>query len=179
MSRLPKLIGICGPAGAGKSTAAHYLCRKHDYVRTRFAEPVKDMLRAMGLTERHVDGDLKQASCDLLGGKSPREAMQTLGTEWGRDLMHPDLWTRLWLHRCQPLFDEWRRVVVDDVRFPNEAATISRLGGKIIRMEPPRAETAAHISERYDLPADVLIYNEGLDLDVLHARIDGALERLA
>jgi hypothetical protein len=55
--------------------------------------------------------------------------MITLGTEWGRDLVHADIWTRLWAARaeCFPL------VVADDVRFPNEVA------GRSLAHPRPRA----------------------------------------
>jgi hypothetical protein len=42
--------------------------------------------------------------------------MVTLGTEWGRDAVHPDLWVRLWAASGP----RTSRVVVEDVRFPNE-----------------------------------------------------------
>lgn len=179
MSGLLRLVALCGPIGSGKSTAARHLCETHGYARTRFADPLKAMLRAVGLTDRHLDGDLKAAPCELLGGQSPRHALQTLGTEWGRDMIHPDLWTMLWLRQAQPLLDAGRRVVVDDLRFPNEAALVRVLGGCILRLDTPTASRAAHASERHAIDPHAVVFNEGQSLDVLHARLDGALERLA
>lgn len=135
------LIGLCGQAGAGKSTVAGIL-EARGFVRHRFAGPLKNMLRAVGLTEREIEGDDKELPCAMLAGATPRKAMQTLGTEWGRGL-HPDLWVSLWAHRI-PEGD----VVAEDVRFENEAAAIVNAGGWIVRVH--RAGLPApmpHISE--------------------------------
>lgn len=37
----PKLIGFCGPAGAGKTFAARHLASTFGYSRVRFAEPLQ------------------------------------------------------------------------------------------------------------------------------------------
>ena len=86
----PRLIGFCGAAGAGKTHAATLLARDWGYSRVRFAGPLKAMLHALGLTEADTDGAAKDQPADLLGGRTPRHAMQTLGTEWGRALISPD-----------------------------------------------------------------------------------------
>jgi hypothetical protein len=65
--------------------------------------------------ERMIEGDLKEAVHPELG-VSPRHLMVTLGTEWGRDAVHPDLWVRIWAASLP----EAAHVVAEDVRFPNE-----------------------------------------------------------
>lgn len=151
------LIGFCGPAGAGKSTAAAYLVEHHGFVRVRFAGPLKAMMRALGCSEREVDGDLKETPCILLGGRTPRQAMQWLGTEWGRQMIAPDLWQRAWAAEA----DRHPLVVCDDVRFPNEEAAIRARGGIIVRIECPWAASPAsgHASEQQPIKADAVIRN--------------------
>ena len=90
------IIGLTGLAGSGETTVARHLMGMHGFVRHRMAEPLKSMLKALGLTEQQIDGDLKEVPCELLGGKTPRHAMQTLGTEWGRDLISQNLWVKAW-----------------------------------------------------------------------------------
>jgi len=63
-------------------------------------------------------------------GVTGRHLMQTAGTEWGRNLVHPDFWVRLAQRRIQTQPD--KRIVFDDVRFDNEARMICGLGGVII-----------------------------------------------
>lgn len=175
-----RLIGFCGLAGSGKSTAAQILVEHYGFARQRFADPLKAMLRALGLSEREIDGDLKEKPCARLMGKTPRDAMQSLGTEWGRALIADDLWVELWRKSVQYHLSIGGKIVVDDVRFPNEVAAIRAIGGKIIRVRRDmRSESlGAHASETQALDVDAAIFNEGLDKRVLAARLAGALERL-
>ncbi len=47
-------------------------------------------------TEDKIEGSLKAKPCSLLAGKTPRHAMQTLGTEWGRNCIGDGFWINLW-----------------------------------------------------------------------------------
>lgn len=169
---MTRLIALTGLAGAGKSVIAKHLVAKHGYRVEKFAGPLKDMLRGFGLTERHIEGDLKELPCELLGGQTPRYAMQTLGTEWGRNIISPSLWVDAWSSRAAA-----GPVVCDDCRFPNEAAAVRALGGIIVRVvrydedvPPPR-----HISEAgIGGVADMTIWNYGY-LDGLYRMVDTLL----
>ena len=175
------LIGITGRAGSGKSTAAKYLVRERHFICVPFAGPLKKMLRGLGLTDRETDGDLKEHPSDLLLGVTPRFAMQRLGTEWGRDLIHPDLWIELWRREVGRLLTGGHSVVSDDCRFPNEADVLRRLGGKIIGIRTDEAldlDVAAHASEAQHIEPDAKILNSMVSFDDLYARIEGALEHL-
>lgn len=155
-----RLIALTGRAGVGKSFAAERFM-EFGYKRLKFAGPLKDMLRSLGLSERHIEGDLKFEPCALLGGKTPRWAMQSLGTEWGRDLISPDLWVNAFKRNLAQLYPEHHSVVVDDLRFPNEAALIRELGGTIVRLYGRDAGLdQSHESEKHDLPCDVEIFND-------------------
>ena len=74
----PRLIGIAGRLGSGKTLAADTLCVNHNFVKVKFAKPIKDMMRTLGLDDRHIEGHLKEEPCDLLDGETPRWAMQSL-----------------------------------------------------------------------------------------------------
>lgn len=63
---MTKILVLTGEAGAGKSTIARELERLEGFARIRFAGPLKDMVRALGLTEREIEGDLKEQPCDKL-----------------------------------------------------------------------------------------------------------------
>lgn len=141
---MKSILAITGYAGSGKSTAAEYLVQHHGYVRFKFASPLKDMLRAFGLTEQEIEGDLKEKPCRLLMGKTPRQAMIALGTEWGRNLIDPALWTSHLIHRVNESGAD--RVVIDDCRFLNEAAAIAQLGGRVVRVYRTECRSS-HASE--------------------------------
>lgn len=156
------LVGFVGPMGAGKTAAARYLEGNYNCARTRFAGPLKRMARALGLTEAQVDGHQKEVPSDLLCGKTPRYAMQTIGTEWGRDLIGEDLWVNAWKQEAEKLLCSGRGVVVDDVRFYNEIAVIEELGGFVVRVVPSNVDASAtHASEALwrELPAKYEVVN--------------------
>lgn len=169
MMRHP-VIAFKGRAGAGKSTAAEHMHVKHRYIRTSFAEPLRDMMRAIGVPEEQMRGASKEQTCAKLSGRTPREAMQMLGTEWGRAL-HPDFWVNLWRDWASDILDQdGYGVVVDDCRFPNEAAAVRALGGIVVDIVRPSLVSLSvgivgHVSEKQDFSADVVIMNDGYRSD--------------
>lgn len=153
-----KVIAFIGPAGSGKSEAAKYIERAFGFERTRFANPLKNMLKlGLGLTHEQVDGDQKEVPTDKLCGRTPRHAMKTLGTEWGRDLIHQDLWAEAWYNTLPNV----SRVCVDDMRFPNEYKLVKkRMGGTVIRIQRSGYEyDPTHRSEAYQLEPDYIVHN--------------------
>jgi hypothetical protein len=153
------IIGLCGPAKSGKSLAAQYLANEYGFERVRFAGPLKAMLAALGLSPDEIDGDLKEQPSALLGGQTPRHAMITLGTEWGRQLIDPDLWINAWrlaVDRLPPGVP----VVVEDCRFANEAGEIRLLGGLTVRLDRRGAGIGVnHESEAANFTPDGAIDN--------------------
>lgn len=145
---IPNLIAIVGQAGAGKSTLAEILVREHHYTRIRFAEPWKRMLSVLGLTYAELDGEFKTEPSPILQGRTPRYAMQTLGTEWGRNLIGENFWVDIWKSFASLDIERGRRVVCDDCRFLNEAVAVKSLHGQIWRINRPGLEASMnHQSE--------------------------------
>lgn len=150
----PRLIGLCSFAmGSGKSVVANRLVDKHGFVQLKFAGPLKSMIRTllegMGLKEidRMLEGDLKEVEIEGLG-VTPRWLMQSLGTEWGRDHIRPDLWVYLAQRAAEYQMSRGWSVVFDDLRFLNEMKLIENMGGTCVRINRPSAKVAtAHASE--------------------------------
>jgi hypothetical protein len=95
------------------------------------------MLRALGITtEEMEDRKLKETPHPLLGMRTPRYAMQKIGTEWGRELIADNIWTNIWAARCNGK----NLVVTADMRFFNEAAAVERNNGIMIRVRRPGHE---------------------------------------
>jgi hypothetical protein len=95
-----------------------------------------------------IEGGLKESPMQALAGATPRRAMQTLGTEWGRGCIAPDLWVRLFLLRAERHRAAGAPVVCDDMRFANEAEAIRGAGGLLVRVDRPGvAPAAGHASE--------------------------------
>lgn len=149
------VIALSGPAGSGKSTAAEAILQAGPFKRLPLASPIKHMLRAgLGLSMEHTDGPLKEVPVPRLGGITPRRMLQTLGTEWGRSL-DAEFWLRIWLHDARN--ETWagtQGLVVDDLRFLNEATFLRReTGARIISIVTPHVSPlgeveAQHASER-------------------------------
>ena len=154
------LIGLVGASGAGKTSIAKVLAEFHGFEPLRFSDPIKDMLQCLGVSVDQMNHQQKDIGHVLLCGKSPRHALQTLGTEWGRNLIGPEVWIRNWEKRYADLSNP-RRVVVDDVRFQSEASLIKAYGGKLIRVCRKVAENGSHVSdvELHSIRTDFSIRN--------------------
>jgi len=187
------LVGLIGFAGSGKGTAADILVEKMGYHKLSFADTLKDATAIIFGWERALlEGDTKESrefrECpdpfwtEKFGRPfTPREALQKMGTEAGRDVFHEDLW----IYTLEHKLEKYPNVVIADVRFQNEIAFIRKKGGSIIRVkrgeEPEWYDTALaensgrepeamvmkypfiHYSEWawIGTPTDYLIHNEG------------------
>uniref|UniRef100_G8EY48 Deoxynucleotide monophosphate kinase n=1 Tax=Synechococcus phage S-CAM8 TaxID=754038 RepID=G8EY48_9CAUD len=171
---MTRLIGLYSHApGSGKSTVAQIL----DGVAFSFADPLRQFV-AKTLTSLGHDGfDLVRNGKEqkIAGiGVTPRQMMQTLGTEWGRSCVHPELWVMI----AESEATNWLRsvdVTFDDVRFPNEAEMIRRLGGELWLVDRPGVVyEGSHASEGalFDVLPDVVINNNG-DLEQLRELVAG------
>ncbi|MCY1290984.1 hypothetical protein D9M69_564580 [compost metagenome] len=140
------LVGLVGKARVGKDTAAEFLQREYGMAQYAFADPLKDMLET-AFGDLFRGGDREQP-IDWLG-KSPRQLMQTLGTEWGRDCVHPDLWVLLAAQAWRSLgYTRANGMVISDVRFDNEADWIFRSGGHLIEIQRDVSGVSEHRSEK-------------------------------
>ena len=140
------IIGLTGKKGCGKSSVAAILSEKYGYEHISFAKPIKDMLSAIGFTDRQLNDPIEKERVVPEYGKSSRQFMQLLGTEFGRCMIKESIWVTA-LEK-QLISDE--NYVIDDVRFSNEAAMIHANGGKVVRVVRAGQEMGlvdSHISE--------------------------------
>lgn len=172
---LPFVIGLTGPGGCGKSTVANaitwralrYGWRRPQRIHT--GEPLKAMLRAFYLTaglspeeaHRRVDGDLKRTPCPLLGRQTPTFAQQTLGTEWGREMICPTLWLDVWRRRASAALQDGLPVINESVRFANEAEEVRIMGGVVIRLVDRAGDLAQGHASEAGVAADCDVSNAG------------------
>jgi hypothetical protein len=132
------IIGICGYKGAGKTTVCEAALDRIEtgFTRIGFADPMIDMLAAVGIPDDVLyDKARWDEPLEMLCGKTTRHAANTLGTEWGRTYLGREFWTWIAITRARKYELQRLTVVIDNVRFPEEAAAIIAEGGQIIAFD--------------------------------------------
>lgn len=139
---------------------------------------------------------------------SPRIMLQTLGTEWGRDVVGLDIWVKYMLSKAKKLlsidrlsYDKTvgltavlesttiKGVVVSDIRFKNELEIIPEAGGFLMRIVRPETDEqaqgigiASHRSESDQLDFSNDLFNAIIQndgsLQDLYSAIDVVAETL-
>ena len=177
-----RIIGLCGPAGSGKTLAAQYIEEEFGLGRMSFAEPIKRMLRdGLGLRRAQLFGAEKETPIEEFGGITPRELMRSLG-DWGR-MQRADLWIALLDQAAERAAMYHGRIalstggplgiVIDDVRLESEAAWVRSKAGLLLHLDRQgKFADLTHITEsgidHHD--GDLLIRNYGID-DALRRQI--------
>jgi hypothetical protein len=139
------IIGIVGNIGEGKDTIADYLVNQHNFKRESFAGTLKDAVSAVfGWDRTLLEGQTNESRewreqvdqwwADKLNipNLTPRYVLQQWGTEVCRRSFHDDIWIASLENKLRNIDTN---VVISDCRFPNEFATIKRLGGIIVRVK--------------------------------------------
>lgn len=167
----PRVIGLTGLAGSGKSTVAALL-RMRGYQEYAFADALREEVDAslqypFSLTE--IPLDVRNAWMALRSGEvfrkptSPdaRLVLQWWGTEYRR-AQDENYWVNKLEGELRPL--RHTKLVISDARFINEIDLVWRLRGVVWNIRRPGAAKTApeHKSENECLAADTAIYNDGL-----------------
>lgn len=175
------IIGLCGTAGAGKNTVADILVEEHGFQAISFAEPIYAAVSAItGLPVEHLqDRRHKERPIGWLGS-SPRELLQTLGTDWGRKMIHENIWVIVAMNKVAEVTESGGDAVITDVRFDNEATAIRLAGGAIWQVDRPCETTCGckernHESEGGVSSVDVIIRNDST-LEYLTRRVHREME---
>ena len=202
---MPRIIGISGVAGSGKDAVAEVLVDRYSFVRVAMADPMKRMVRTIWpFEEDQLWGPSHRRAEPPPGLDRPsaREALQLLGTEWGRKL-DQDVWIRMALVNAKKLLQNqnyvyspskglvegcgvsFGGVVISDVRFSNEAHAIKKMAGEVWRVDRPGTPRGGpvggvpgHSTER-GLPPGVVdqVIMNNKSLEDLFRKIDLLMER--
>lgn len=152
------IVGIGHVARTGKDTAALALCRDLQFVRKGFADQLKELALVadplVTSATRTVNTNIGHGHLAWvvqgLGGWEPakdnypevRKFLQRLG-DGGRTVFGEDFWIDQLMRSIQ----SEPRVVIPDVRYPNEAEAIKAAGGVVIRINRPGVVGGGHVSE--------------------------------
>jgi hypothetical protein len=133
----PLIIGFSGKKRVGKDAAADAV-KSYGFVEDAMASPIKTISREVfRLSYEQLYGAKKEVE-DEFWGLSPREIMQKVGTDFARSAFNEEVWVDSFRRRMQDT--DHSRIVITDVRFPNEVEAIHDLGGQVIRICRPRKE---------------------------------------
>lgn len=135
------IIGFSARKQGGKTTAVNDLQHLLREMNLRFGVAnFADTLKII-VGRTMIPAELMDAGTDPIAfienskqmmlpcGKTVREVLQLIGTDWFRTLW-PDVWVNAWKQRC----DRIGITLVTDIRFPNEVKAVQDAGGKVIRL---------------------------------------------
>lgn len=169
--------------GCGKTTLANMLIG-HLFDKSAllsFADPVKAMAKAFmeshGYSQEEIAAALYGSTDDkslplwrVAGSPSARRLMQVIGTEMGRNGIHPDVWTENLIARALSMQSIVGAVIVDDLRFPGEYKALAEVGAYLVKIERDVDDTAeGHCSEGLlsGFDFDVTLKNDGDKVDLV------------
>ena len=131
------------------------------------------------LPEKYLhDPNLKESNVKFLDGKTPRQIMQTIGTDLVRDHYDENLWVNVVKRKLSQL-KPTDNVVISDIRFQNELDMLAELNliekyyfFRIIRQNK-NTKKDLHSTENQELvcPLIVNIHNDG-SLEELFEKVE-------
>lgn len=139
------VIGLIGKQGAGKTSTKNKLLELLPRsCGARFASTIYKMHDAIRKEALAVGIDMPVKDGPLL---------QYLGTEWGRNNYGEDVWVNALETTCLSLADKHDYIIIDDVRFENEAESIRRMGGVLVMIDVPEEVRKARIPDTWRDPS--------------------------
>lgn len=158
----PVVIAVSGKALAGKDTVMNMLQKQlesqgHSVKLFSHAYPIKKMMTdILEFTKSQVYDQDHKNDIHELWGMSGREAMLKIGTDMFRNIFHPNAWVILLnvsISRCKADY-----ILMQDVRFVNEALNINNNGGYLINI----VRDKYYLTKRYKFWAKFFYYNQWL-----------------
>lgn len=171
------VFGIAGFKRSGKDTAANYLVDNYGFTKLNFADELKQhvyLLNPVVYKEYRLQELINEYGWDYAKVHFPeiRRLLQVYGTEIVRDNFGENTWIDLLFRKAAKLNIE--KLVIADVRFPNELESVLERGGTLIKIKSAANKSHdTHASEQ-DLPNEkfnVIIENNG-SLSDFYTKLD-------
>jgi hypothetical protein len=179
-------IGIIGRARVGKDTAGRWLVDNRGYRRVAFADALKEAaLKVDPPVQGQMSAPLRLAEAVRRGGwesakdmyPEVRRFLQELGA--AVRAIDEDFWLRAAMRKVMEANDAGVPVVITDVRYPNEAASLRRAGFHLVYIDRPGAPQMDHASENSltQDDADYILWND-VDVSYLHRAVEELCEHI-
>lgn len=195
---MSKVVGIGGKLASGKDAIADRLVSVHGWVKLGMSDalaealytldpliPVPRTFLGIPLGHKHVRYRPHVTRLGYVEAKTNpevRRLLQVLGTEVGRNMIDPDVWTNIMVRKVKSLLESGvPGVVVTGVRFDNEIEAISEeLGGSlwwVIRPSLEAGSNSGHASENSVSASDFdrTIWNDSTLRD-LYGKVDSLVK---
>jgi hypothetical protein len=133
------IIGLSGYAQSGKDTIANHLINKYGFTRVAFADPIREAVYNLNpkINIGDMNGVYLATAVDRLGwdnvkveSEEARWLLQRMGTEVGREMFGENFWVDQAMKKAL----EHDKVVITDVRYPNELKAILGHSGAVWRV---------------------------------------------
>lgn len=130
------IVGLAGKMFSGKTTASKFFTENKDWERLRFATHLKKVLSCFldisgyekSIVESCVDGDLKGEVLPDIGLTS-RWMLQNIGSDFPMTNNYHHVWRNITIKSALDVIANGKNVIIDDVRFAQEADDIQKHGG--------------------------------------------------
>ena len=144
-------IAFAGKSRSGKTTSANYLLRTYGFVKISFTGKLIEFAHEF-FPDRFETG-------------KPQDLIQALHEKLRE--IDPDVWIKYVTRKIEMLPKD-ADIVIDDLGWRNDYATVKSLGFLVVRLDP---------SNEDDVPYDVLLQNEGTVEDLYH-KLDALIKLL-
>jgi len=216
------IIGLAGQARVGKDTFADHIVKHFRFTRIGLADPMKRFCKEVfNFSDEQLYGGYRDApdlrfirrmrreGCEdtevmVPEYLTPRYALQTLGTEWGRDC-YQNVWIEYGVRIAQELIKGYSTynekdglkftdkdvgeiggAVFSDLRFKNEFEAVRKAGGILIRIKREGYEGAVGIAghaseaEQKEVPDSYFDYviNNPAGLLYYYSEIDALMRKI-
>lgn len=167
------LVGLIGPAGAGKDTIAGHLVEHHGFHRLAFADRLAKFVERIdpvfaALVAAHGGYEPAKRAAPYI-----RQRLGEVGNS-AREIID----SHVWIDVVEDQFSELcvnTPVVISDVRFRTEAQWIEDNGGALVEVTRPGHEALSAEARGVAASTDLVIANDG-DLHMLRERTDMVAE---
>ena len=181
-------IGFCGKMGSGKTTCSSFLVENFGFRKISLADPVYQVV--LNIDKYHPEelykkflepyinpplpADKRQKFIQVIEKineipketPKPRKRLQWFGTEGGRNTIDKDIWIDILLEKVRQ--NPKQKIVIDDVRFVNEAKKLRKAGFFIIKLQISESEQMRRLFKLYqNFDPKVLKHDSEVEIDLL------------